>query len=75
MTWVSTRSLGDDSKRKITKLDNDYMCSCTFTIWLMKIPGVRVKDPSANCYSTKIFDKRIFTTQMYDNKTIHFVNV
>lgn len=41
----------------------------------MKIPGVRVKDPSASCYSTKIFDKRIFTTQMYDNKTVQFVNV
>lgn len=41
----------------------------------MKIPGVRVKDPSASCYSAKIFDKRIFTTQMYDNKTVHFVNV
>lgn len=41
----------------------------------MKIPGVCVKDPSASCYSTKIFDERIFTTQMYDNKTVHFVNV
>lgn len=41
----------------------------------MKIPGVRVKDPSASCYSTKIFDKRIFTTQIYVNKTVHFVNV
>lgn len=35
MTWVSTGTLGDDSKRKITKLCNDYMCSCTLlsSLW------------------------------------------